>query len=284
MPLLSRRRAVPVPSLNTALRLDGPLALRHCVQVVGEGPDLLVFSHGLGTDQSIWHAVIEDLPARYSAVLFDLPGAGPSLPDDFDVTAYDTLDRFADDLLALLEELGVERCRYVGHSVSGMIGALAAVRAPERFEQMLFLNASPRYLNDGDYVGGFEQAEIDGLLAAIGTNYESWVAGFAPLAIAEDVPEAVMDFAGGLLAMRPDVTLQAARTIFQSDVRAILPRLRVPTVLIHAHGDIAVPNEVAHYLNRSIRNSRLVWIAARGHLPHLSAPEEIRRVLHVHLM
>jgi pimeloyl-ACP methyl ester carboxylesterase len=267
----------------STLRLDGPLAHRHRVRIVGDGPDLVVFSHGLGTDQSAWHAVLDQLPDRCCAMLFDLPGAGPLLPDTFDLAAYDRLDRFAEDLLALLDEMGIERCRYVGHSVSGMIGALAAVRAPHRFVQMVMLNASPRYLNDGDYHGGFEQEEVEGLLAAIKTNYEGWVAGFAPLAVAQDVPEAVTDFARGLLAMRPDVTLGVARTIFQSDLRAILPRIKVPTVLIHAHGDIAVPGEVAHYLNRHIRNSRLVWIAAQGHLPHLSAPEEIGRVLQVHL-
>ncbi|WP_206239610.1 alpha/beta fold hydrolase [Novosphingobium terrae] len=272
----------PVPQ-SSELQLDGPLAQRHRLRVVGEGPDLLVFSHGLGTDQSIWNPMLEGLPERYRAVLFDLPGAGPLLPDDFDPKAYDTLDRFADDLLALFAEVGITRCRYIGHSVSGMIGALAAIRAPQLFEQLVFLNASPHYINDNDYVGGMEPEDIDALLSRMAAHYQGWVEGFAPLAVAEDMPEAVRDFTAGLLAMRPDVTVQIARTIFLSDVRSKLGRLKVPTVLIHSHGDIVVPDAVAHYLNRAIKDSRLVWIAARGHLPHLSAPEEIRRVLHVHL-
>lgn len=272
----------PAPQ-SSELQLDGPLARRHRLRVVGEGPDLLVFSHGLGTDQSIWNPMLEGLPERYRAVLFDLPGAGPLLPDDFDPKTYDTLDRFADDLLALFAEVGITRCRYIGHSVSGMIGALAAIRAPQLFEQLVFLNASPHYINDNDYVGGMEPEDIDALLSRMGAHYQGWVEGFAPLAVAEDMPEAVRDFTQGLLAMRPDVTVQIARTIFLSDVRNKLSKLKVPTVLIHSHGDIVVPDAVAHYLNRAIKDSRLVWIAARGHLPHLSAPEEIRRVLHVHL-
>ncbi|WP_068079989.1 alpha/beta fold hydrolase [Novosphingobium rosa] len=272
----------PAPQAS-ALQLDGPLAQRHRLRVVGEGPDLLVFSHGLGTDQTIWNPILEGLPDRYRAVLFDLPGAGPLLPDDFDPKAYDTLDRFAEDLLALFAEVGITRCRYVGHSVSGMIGALAAIKAPDLFEQLVFLNASPHYLNDNDYVGGFEPEDIEGLLLRMSGHYEGWVTGFAPLAIASDLPEAIREFTAGLLAMRPDVTIQIARTIFLSDVRSRLGKLKVPTVLIHSHGDIVVPDAVAHYLSRAIKTSRLVWIAARGHLPHLSAPEEIRRVLHVHL-
>lgn len=272
----------PVPASGD-LRLDGPLAQRHRLRVVGDGPDVLVFSHGLGTDQTVWNPMLEGLPARYRAVLFDLPGAGPLLPADFDPKSYDTLERFADDLLALFAEVGITRCRYVGHSVSGMIGALAAIRAPQLFEQMVFLNASPHYLNDGDYTGGFEPEDIETLLTRMKDHYEGWVAGFAPLAIAADMPEAVREFTAGLLAMHPDVTIQVARTIFLSDVRSKLGRLKVPTVLIHSHGDIVVPDAVPHYLSRAIKTSRLVWIAARGHLPHLSAPEEIRRVLHVHL-
>lgn len=266
-----------------ALAIDGPLARKHRVRIVGDGPDIVIFSHGLGTDQNSWNEVVGHLPERFTAVLFDLPGAGPLLPDDFDPGIYTTIAPFADDLLALVEELGIECCRYVGHSVSGMIGALAAIEMPALFEKLILLNSSPRYLNDAGYIGGFEQSDLDGLFQAMSANYQEWVAGFAPLAVAADIPHAVMDFSAGLLAMRPDVTVRIARAIFQSDVRALIPRLATPTVLVHAHGDIAVPAEVAAYLHRAIPGSELVWIDTVGHLPHLSAPGEVIQVLHDHL-
>jgi pimeloyl-ACP methyl ester carboxylesterase len=272
-----------VSDLRPHLQLDGPLAQRHRVTQVGHGPDVVVFSHGLGTDQSAWARVIAYLPAQYTAVLFDLPGTGPLLPADFDPVVYASLAQFADDVVALLDEIGVTRCRFVGHSVSGMIGVLAAIEAPELFDRLILLNASPRYLNDRDYVGGFDQSDLDGLFGAMADNYQGWVAGFAPLAIAADAPGAVLDFSNGLLAMRPDVTLQVARVIFQSDVRRLLPHLATPTVLVHARNDIAVPGEVARYLNQAIGGSRLVWIEASGHLPHLSAPAEVSRVIYDHL-
>jgi pimeloyl-ACP methyl ester carboxylesterase len=272
-----------VPDRTPLLQLDGPLARRHRVTQVGHGPDVVIFSHGLGTDQSAWAGVIADLPPQYTAVLFDLPGAGPLLPADFNPVAYASLAQFADDIVALLDEIGVTRCRYVGHSVSGMIGVLAAIEAPELFDQLILLNASPRYLNDRDYVGGFDQSDLDGLFGAMADNYQGWVAGFAPLAIAADAPGAVLDFSNGLLAMRPDVTLQVARAIFQSDVRRLLPQLTTATVLVHTRNDIAVPGEVARYLNLAIAGSRLVWIEASGHLPHLSAPAEVSRVIYDHL-
>ena len=266
-----------------SLRVDGPLAQRHRVRLIGSGRDLVIFSHGLGTDQSAWAAVLDRLPETRSVLLFDLPGAGPLLPEGFDPDNYRSLAAFADDLLNLLDEIGVERARYVGHSVSGMIGVLAAIEEPARFEKLVLLNASPRYLDDQDYAGGFSRGDLEGLLAAMGANYQAWVAGFAPVAIGDAIPQAVEDFSSGLLAMRPDVTLRIARTIFESDVRALLPLVRVPTALIHSRNDVAVPEAVAHYLNDRISGSDLVWIDANGHLPHLSAPETVAAALRRHL-
>jgi pimeloyl-ACP methyl ester carboxylesterase len=265
------------------LCVDGPLAKRHRATLIKGGGDLVILSHGFGTDQSSWAGVLERLPRRFSVLLYDLPGAGPLLPTDFSADRYRSLSAFADDLLHLLEEIGVQQASYVGHSVSGMIGALAAIEDPLRFRKLLLLNASPRYLDDVDYRGGFSRSELDGLLEAMASNYQAWVAGFAPLAIGSDTPHAVEEFSASLLAMRPDVALRIARAIFESDVRNLLPILEVPTVLIHARGDIAVPEQVAHYLADHIPRSRLTWIPVTGHLPHISAPDQVADALRWHL-
>lgn len=264
-----------------ALRFDGTLARRYRARSVGSGPDLIVFSHGLGTDQTTWNGLLESLPERYTAIVFDLPGAGPLLPEDFDPDSYRTIAPFADDVLALLEEVGVTRCIFVGHSVSGMIGVLAGIEDPGRFSRLVLLNSSPRYLNDESYVGGFEPETLRDLFDAMGANYQAWVTGFAPLAINAQAPAAIASFSAGLLAMRPDVMIAISRTIFGSDVRKLLPALTVPAVLIHSRSgsDIAVPEQVAHYMHGAIPDSRLIWIDASGHLPHLSAPDEVAKAL-----
>jgi pimeloyl-ACP methyl ester carboxylesterase len=263
----------------TELSLDGPLAHRHRARLTGSGSRIVVFSHGLGTDQTSWHAMLERLRVPVRAFLYDMPGTSALLPEDFDPRDYRSISAFADDLLALMDEVGITSCDYVGHSVSGMIGALAAIEEPARFRRLILINSSPRYLNDEGYVGGFEKADIEGLLAAMAANYQAWVAGFAPAAVGVDVPGAIEDFSAGLLAMRPDVTIQIARTIFESDVRRLLPLLKVPTVLVHARGDVAVPEAVAAYLRSNIVGSELEWIATPGHMPHLAAPDEIAEVL-----
>lgn len=260
----------------TSICIDGPLALRHHVRAIGQGPEIVVFGHGFGTDQHAWDQIVEAVPDRFTIVLFDLPGTGPLLPEGFDPDDYRQLSDFADDLLDLLEEMGVARCTFIGHSVAGAVGILSAIELPDRFDRLILLNASPRYLNDAGYAGGFDPSEIAALLDSMAANYQAWVAGFAPAAIGEDVPRAVEQFSTTLLAMRPDVTVRVARTIFESDIRALLPHLRVPTVLIHSRRDIAVSPQAACYLHSKIDGSRLVWIEADGHLPHLSSPALVR--------
>ncbi len=264
---------------GASLDLSGPRASRHKARLIGSGAKLVVFSHGLGTDQSVWDAIIDRLPADVCALVFDLPGAGPLLPAGFDPDDYSSVTDYADDLLELLDELEIESCTYVGHSVSGMIGVLASIEEPDRFKQLVLLNASPRYLNTDGYVGGFEQAELDSLFTAMSANYQAWVAGFAPAAVGVDVPAAIIDFSAGLLAMRPDVTAKIARMIFTSDLRHVLPMVTVPTLLIHAREDIAVPAAVGQFLHENIAGSHLEWIDMAGHLPHLAAPDEVAAVL-----
>jgi len=270
-------------SRQSPICLDGPLARRHRASLIGTGDKLVVFSHGLGTDQSVWNGVLSHLADDYRALVFDLPGAGPLLPADFDPDDYHALTVFADDVLALLDEVGVTQCQFVGHSVSGMIAALAAVEAPDLFAQLILLNASPRYLNAPGYVGGFDAADIDGLLRAMATNYQAWVAGFAPAALDEDVGPEVEHFSACLMAMRPDITVRVARTIFNSDYRGLLPALSTPTALIHSRNDIAVPPQVADFMHSHIQRSTLTWIDASGHLPHMTAPAHVAKALRASL-
>jgi sigma-B regulation protein RsbQ len=157
-----------------------------------------------------------------------------------------------------------------------MIGLLAAIEEPERFRKLMLLGASPRYLNDGDYRGGFEQADIDGLYEAMAANYHAWVSGFAPFAMGNaDKPELARHFAETLSEIRPDIALAVARIIFQSDHRADLGKLTVPTLVVQSMSDAAVPMAVGEYLASHIPNAELLVLDATGHLPHLSAPDAV---------
>ncbi|KAK1391562.1 putative strigolactone esterase DAD2 [Heracleum sosnowskyi] len=243
------------------------------VRVTGSGRRVLFLAHGFGTDQSAWNRILPYFLPSYKVILYDLVCAGSVNPDYFDFRRYTSLDPYVDDLLSILDFLGVDRCFYVGHSVSAMIGILAAIRRPELFAKLILVGASPRFLNDPEYHGGFELGEIEKLFSAMEANYEAWVNGFAPLAVGADVPAAVREFSRTLFNMRPDIALFVSRTVFNSDLRGVLGLVKVPCCIIQTAKDVSVPASVATYLKNHLggRNT-VVMLNIEGHLPHLSAP------------
>lgn len=255
---------------------------RNHVHIVGQGNQALVFAHGFGSDQSAWRHQVKAFSPFYRLLLFDHVGAGQSDMSAYSPRRYRTLYSYAEDVLELLAELRLTEVIFVGHSVSGMVGLLAALLDPSRFRQLVFVSASPRYLNDPatNYIGGFEQSDLDALYASMSANYYAWAGGFAPLAMANpDRPELAIEFARTLSAIRPDVAQAVARVIFQSDHRTELPKLKVPTTILQSNNDIAVPPQVGQYMADKIPQAELINIDAEGHLPHLSAPALVTRTL-----
>ncbi|GAB4846927.1 Probable esterase kai2 [Ancistrocladus abbreviatus] len=257
----------------------------HNVRVLGSGEQVIVLAHGFGTDQSVWKHLVPHVVDSYRVVLYDNMGAGTTNPEYFDFQRYSTLEGYAYDLLAVLEELQVDSCIFVGHSVSSVIGALASITRPDLFSKIIMVGASPRYLNDADYYGGFEQEDLDQLFEAMQSNYKAWCSGFAPLAVGGDMESvAVQEFSRTLFNMRPDIALSVAQTIFQSDFRHILRHVTVPCHIIQSMKDLAVPVVVSEYLHQNLGGESIVEVmSSDGHLPQLSSPDVVIPVLLRHI-
>jgi len=245
-------------------------------------PETLVFAHGFGTDQTAWKWVKEAFAADYRLVLYDNVGGGNSDPAAFSPKKYNNLSPYADDMLAIFEDLDLAGSTVIAHSVSSMISLLAANKKPDYFKKMVFVGASPRYLNDeaAGYIGGFNQAALDDTYDAMTTNYYAWVSGFAEAAMGNpDKPELGEHFVHTLAAIRPDISLSVAKVIFESDIRNELPKLHKEVLLLQTKEDIIVPEEVSEYLNKHIEGSKLAYLEATGHFPHISAPNEVIKQL-----
>lgn len=242
----------------------------------GQYSDTIIFAHGFGTDQTAWSKVIPSFSDKYRVILYDNVGAGKSDPAAFSPNKYDSLHSYVNDLLDICRHLDIKDAIMVGHSVSGMISLLAGIQEPFRFKKMILIGASPRYLDDTGYRGGFSQEELEGLFQAMANNYYAWVSGFAQAAMGNpDKPQLAERFASTLSAIRPDIAQSVSRVIFTSDHRSDLVKADIDTLLLQTKQDIAVPMEVADYLNHHIKNSQLEVVDAEGHFPHISAPEQI---------
>jgi sigma-B regulation protein RsbQ len=234
----------------------------------------IVFAHGFGCDQNMWRHVAPAFEKDYRVVLFDHVGAGGSDLSAYDPDRYSTLAGYADDVLRLCRELDLHDVVFVGHSVSSMIGVLAALREPERFAKLVLVGPSPRYVNDDTYVGGFEKEDITELLESLDSNYLGWSSVMAPVIMGNpERPELGAELTASFCRTDPDIARQFARVTFLSDNRADLARVRTPTLVLQCSDDAIAPIEVGTFVADTIPDSRLVLLQATGHCPNLSAPE-----------
>jgi sigma-B regulation protein RsbQ len=235
----------------------------------------VLFAHGYGCDQSMWRYVVPDFEVDHRVVLFDHVGSGGSDLSAYDPDRYSTLAGYADDVVDIVRELDLRDVVMVGHSVSAMIGVLAAQRAPERFGALVMVGPNPRYVDDGDYRGGFSRADVAELLESLDANHLGWSAAMAPAIMANpDRPELSAELTNSFCRTDPGIARQFARVTFLSDNRADLARVQVPTLVLQCSQDVIAPDVVGDYVHEHVPGSVLVHLSATGHCPHLSAPEE----------
>ena len=241
----------------------------------GPGTRALVFLHGLGGDQATWRLLVPHFEAEYQVIQLDLVGAGGSHLHEYSRERHGDLAGHAADLLDVLHALALYEVVFVGHSVGAMIGVIAAVREPERFAKMVLISPSPRFLNEKGYAGGFEQKDINELLAAMEADYHGWSQGISPVMMgADESPELVMELTNSFVRTNPEIARHFARVTFLSDTRAELSFLTTPTLVVQSAHDVIAPLAVGHYLNEQLADSRIVVIETGGHCPHLSAPQQ----------
>jgi sigma-B regulation protein RsbQ len=248
---------------------------RNNVNVSGSGPATLVFAHGFGCDQSMWRFMQPAYSRRYRTVLFDLVGSGKSDLTAYDPQKYDSLQGYADDAVEIAEQFGQGPVVFVGHSVSAMIGMLASIKRPDLFAAQVMVGPSPCYINDGDYFGGFERKDIEGLLETLESNYLGWSSNMAPAIMgAPEQPELAEELTNSFCRTDPDIARQFARVTFLSDNRADLAAVAVPTLVMQCSEDVIAPDVVGRYVHQAVPGSTFTQLAAVGHVPHLSAPKE----------
>ncbi|MEP6715886.1 MAG: alpha/beta hydrolase [Terriglobia bacterium] len=259
-------------------------ATRNSVTTHGSGQTPIVFAHGFGCDQNMWRYVEPAFRSRYLTILFDHVGAGHSDPAAWDPAKYRSLDGYATDVLEILTELALPPAIFVGHSVSAMIGVLAAIRRPELFSHLILVGPSPCYINSGDYTGGFNREDIEGLLEVLDSNYLGWSSTMAPVIMGNaDHPELGQELTESFCRTDPAIARHFARATFLSDNRADLARLRTPVLILQCAEDAIAPTVVGEYVHRSLPNSRFVQLQATGHCPNLSAPEETAAAINDYL-
>ena len=265
--------------------MTSTVAFRNNVKVTGRGSRTMLFAHGFGCDQNMWRSVVPAFEDQFRIVLFDYVGSGRSDLLAYDRLRYSTLEGYSKDILDICEELDLSDVIFVGHSVSSMVGILAANQQPTRFSRLILVGPSPCYINDlSGYVGGFERSDIDGLLDMMDKNYIGWASFLGPAVMANpDRPELAIELTESFCSTDPDIARRFAEATFLSDYREELSKVTVPSLIMQCSEDIIAPLEVGDYLDLNLPQSTLRVMKATGHCPQLSHPEETIRVIRDYL-
>jgi len=248
---------------------------RNNVRIVGQGQKVLVFAHGFGCDQYVWDQIAPAFETKYRVVLFDYVGSGKSDKSAYNTERYRTLHGYKKDLLELCDALSLENIVFIGHSVSSMIGALAAVERPELMKNLIMIGPSPYFINEPGYHGGFERAHIDGMLQMIKGDFNEFARFLSPLVMQNaGRPHLASDFERVLCYNDPGIISDFAEATFLSDIREELTKVKVPTLILQTRNDAVAPESVGEFVHSKIPNSKFQLMDAEGHSPHISDAEE----------
>ncbi|MVN22965.1 alpha/beta fold hydrolase [Mucilaginibacter arboris] len=259
-----------------------PLAVlkRNNVKTIGKGSKTLLFAHGFGCDQNVWQFVLGAFTDEYRIVLFDYTGSGNSEKSRYDSAKYASIDGYVQDVLDICEALELKETIFIGHSVSSMVGLLAAIKNPEYFEKLIFIGPSPRYLNAENYEGGFEKEDLDSLFEFMDSNYLGWSSAMAPAIMGNaDRPELGTLLTSNFCATDPQIARDFARVTFFSDNRTDLKNLTIKSLTLQCAQDILAPLEVGKFVHAHTPGNEIVFLKATGHCPHISAPDETIRAI-----
>jgi sigma-B regulation protein RsbQ len=255
-----------------------PILIRNNVKILGEGSQVIMFAHGFGCAQSSWKFITDAFLQDYKVILFDYVGSGESDLSQYNQRKYATLEGYACDVIDIIEALELNNIIFVGHSVSSMIGMIAALQVPEAFKKLVFIGPSPRYLNDRDYIGGFNAEDIETIFEHIADDYVGWSKQLAPVVMDSPLKPELSDFLQECFeATDPSIALAFAMATFKADYRDKLKNLEVPSLTLQSSHDIMAPLSAGEFIHKNTPENFLVVMKATGHFPHISEPEETIR-------
>lgn len=248
---------------------------RNNVNISGNGKQAIVFAHGLGCDQHAWKRITDAFATGYTLVLFDFVGSGHSELAAYNKQRYSSLYGYAQDIIEICEELKISDAIFIGHSVSCIIGALAAIKSPSLFKKLVFVAPNPRYINEAGYLGGFGEEEIEALYELMDYDYFTWSRNITSAIMGRDNGETLGDELGNSFCKSdPEITKSFVRVTFSADNRKDLTQITMQTLILQCADDMLAPPEVGTYMQSVIPESTLVNLRATGHCPHMSAPAE----------
>jgi sigma-B regulation protein RsbQ len=265
-----------IPQVRGHFMDQQAVLLRNNVKISGHGTQYMIFAPGFGCSQAMWRMIAPEFERDYRVVLFDYVGTGNSDLAAYSADRYSDLSGYVQDVLEICAAIDAQNAVFVGHSVGAMIGILASIREPDRFESLVLIGPSPRYENDlPHYYGGFSRDDLNGLMELMEHNFAGW-SNYLASAVMQNPerPELAAELEDSFCSIAPHVARRFAEATFFADNRKDLPLVSIPALIMQCKEDVIAPLQVGEFVHRSISGSTFKLMRATGHCPHMSHPEE----------
>lgn len=227
----------------------------------------LVFAHSLACDRSMWDPQVEAFRRSCNVLRYDLRGHGASSAPAGDYT----LETLADDLRGLLDALRIQRCHYIGLSLGGMIGQMAALRMPTRFASLTLADTTSRYPADARAIWDQRIAAVrgpTGMQAVVASTLERWFT----VDFRARQPEVVSRIGQLIRATPINGYIGCAQAIAGLNLTTRLAGIHCPVLVIVGEEDRGTPPSMAEEIAHAIPGARLEKIANAAHLSNLEQP------------
>lgn len=250
------------------------VAVHHVVTGPEDAP-VVVLSNSLGATTSMWDAQADALAERFRVVRYDTRGHGGSVVP---AGPYD-IDDLVDDVVALLDTLGVERAHFVGLSLGGMTGMRLAAREPGRVDRLVVLCTGARL----DPVSAWRDRAATVRAEGSGSVAEAVVARWFTAPYLEAHPDVRIDSEAVVAATPAEGYASCCEVIATMDLRSDLPGIAAPTLAIAGADDPATPPAHLEAIAEGVQDGRLLVVAEAAHLANAEQPQTITSAIIEHL-
>ncbi|MCR9256765.1 MAG: 3-oxoadipate enol-lactonase [Alphaproteobacteria bacterium] len=235
-----------------------------------DGP-VMMFSNSLGTDRGMWDGQVEAFGASWRILRYDTRGHGGSELTEGPYTA----DLLADDAIALMDHLGIDKVHFCGLSLGGLTGQMIGLKAPERLLSLTLANTAAQFMTPEIWNQRIQMVSEGGMAAIADATMERWFTeGFR-----QREPGAIERMHAMLSAVPKEGYIACSCAVRDADTRAAIAGIAVPTQVIAGAQDMATPPEKGRYIADTIPEAGFVLIDPAGHISNIEQPDVFNKAL-----
>lgn len=225
---------------------------------------VLMLSNSLGTDLHMWDAQAPAWSKQFRLLRYDRRGHGQSgVPKG----PY-SMERLGRDVIAILDALKIKSVNWCGLSMGGMVGQWLGANAPDRIDKLILSNNTDYYADKAPWNDRLKLVREQGLAAIVGGNMERWFTkGFR-----DSHPQVIARFSELFVATKLDGYIACGEAVRDMDHRALLPRIKAPTLIIAGRHDPATTLAMGESLRDRISGAKLAVIDA-AHISNVEQPQ-----------